>query len=216
MKNELEIQRSYWNAEAAAFEKIYTHGKSSFANFLDRVFRVDMYLRYNETIERCAPYPGRTFLDVGCGNGLFSIELARRGAEKVTGIDIAEKMIELCRQNAEAAGVAERCSFVLSDILHIPTEAANVTFAMGVFDYIRDPLPELKKMRALTKDQSFVAFPRFWTWRAPVRKIRLTLRGCPVFFYTKKQITALMTEAGFTDIEIITLGKIFFVIGRAG
>ncbi len=216
MKNEIEIQRSYWNSEAQSFEKIYTHGKSTFANFLDKVFRQDMYLRYNETVERCAPYPGRTFLDVGCGNGLFSIELAKRGAAKVIGIDIAENMIGLCKQNAEAAGVAERCEFFLSDILHIPTEAANVSFAMGVFDYIRDPLSALKKMRELTIDQTLVAFPRLWTWRAPVRKVRLTLRGCPVYFYSKTRINNLMKEAGFTNIEILPLGKIFFVIGQAG
>jgi 2-polyprenyl-3-methyl-5-hydroxy-6-metoxy-1,4-benzoquinol methylase len=43
-------------------------------------------------------------LDVGCGTGRHSIELARRGF-RVTGIDLSEGMLSVARRNAESAGV---------------------------------------------------------------------------------------------------------------
>ena len=42
-------------------------------------------------------------------------------------------------------------------------------------------------MRELSKDKAILAFPRFWTWRAPVRKVRLNARGCDVYFYTRER-----------------------------
>ena len=38
--------------------------------------------------------PGASILDVGCGTGRHSIELAKRGFN-VTGLDLSEKMLEI-------------------------------------------------------------------------------------------------------------------------
>src|SRR6266699_6850020 len=45
-------------------------------------------------------------LDVPCGNGRLSFELARRGY-RVTGVDIAEEFIEEARASAMAASVLD-------------------------------------------------------------------------------------------------------------
>jgi 2-polyprenyl-3-methyl-5-hydroxy-6-metoxy-1,4-benzoquinol methylase len=213
MKNELDVQRDYWNREADAFERIYSHEKSKLSAFLDRVFRKDMYERFEFTMRHCEPVKDRTFLDVGCGNGLYSIELAKKGAASVTGIDIAEVMIERCRNYAVKEGVTDRCTFIKTDLLEYDTATTfDVSYGIGLFDYISDPLPVLKKMREVTSDKVITAFPRFWTWRAPVRKARLTLRGCPVFFYTRRRIDGLMREAGFARHEVTRVGKLHCVV----
>jgi SAM-dependent methyltransferase len=52
-------------------------------------------------------------LDLGCGSGIWSIQLAARGWQ-VTGVDIVSKAIHRARQRARAAGVEAR--FVQGDV----------------------------------------------------------------------------------------------------
>jgi ubiquinone/menaquinone biosynthesis C-methylase UbiE len=215
MKNEIEVQRNFWNSEADAFERIYSHEKSKLSTMLDQVFRKDMYERYVFTIKNCAPVEGRTFLDVGCGNGMYSIELGKKGASRVVGIDISPVMLGRCEESARKEGLQDRVTFLQTDLLEYqPDTDFDVSFGIGLFDYISDSLPVLKKMREVTKDKAIMAFPRLMTWRAPVRKVRLTAKGCPVFFYTKSKINQLMKDAGFARWEITRVGKLHCVVAH--
>jgi len=216
LNNEIQAQRSFWNSEADAFQRIYTHRKSKFSNTLDQIFRKDMYERYQFTIANCEPIPGRTFLDVGCGNGMYSLELARRGARKVVGLDIAEVMIGLCKQSSQDQNVDDRCTFIQTDLLEWDSAGVkfDVSFGIGLFDYISDPLPVLRKMRELSSDKAIMAFPRLWTWRAPVRKVRLTIKGCDVYFYSAARINQLMKDAGFSRHTLTRVGKLYCVVAH--
>ena len=215
MNNEIQAQRAFWNSEADAFQRIYTHRKSRFANTLDQVFRKDMYERYTFTIEHCEPVRDRKFLDVGCGNGMYSLELARRGAAQVIGIDIAEVMIDLCRKSSQEKGFDDTCTFIQTDLLdYKPDTRFDVSFGIGLFDYISDPLPVLKRMREVSTDKAIMAFPRLWTWRAPVRKVRLARKGCDVYFYSKARIEQLLREAGFKSQEIVKVGKLYCCVAH--
>ncbi len=217
MKNEIEVQRSFWNNEADAFERIYSHEKSKLSTALDRLFRRDMYERFVFTIENCKPIEGRRFLDVGCGNGLYSVEVGKKGAAEVVGLDISPVMIGRCRQSAEKEGLEDRVSFIPTDLLEYePHSSFDVSYGIGLFDYISDPLPVLKRMRELSKDKAIMAFPRLMTWRAPVRKMRLTVKGCPVYFYTKSKINQLMKDAGFARWEITRVGNLHCVVAQVG
>jgi 2-polyprenyl-3-methyl-5-hydroxy-6-metoxy-1,4-benzoquinol methylase len=213
LSNEIQAQRDFWNSEADAFQRIYTHRKSKFSNTLDQVFRKDMYERFQFTIANCEPIKGRTFLDVGCGNALYSLELARKGAAKVVGIDIAEVMIGLCKKSADEENLSDRCTFIQTDLLEYkPEEKFDVSFGIGLFDYIKNPLPVLTKMREVSTDKAIMAFPRLYTWRAPVRKVRLTIKGCDVYFYSAARINKLMKDAGFSRHTLTKVGKLYCVV----
>lgn len=216
MSDEIAAQSKFWNNEAAAFERIYTHRKSALANFLDSVFRKDMYERFAFTIQNCEPVANRTFLDVGCGNGLYTFELVRRGAAKVVGLDIAEVMVKLCEQQSAAKNWADRCSFHHTDLLAFDgDDRFDVSFGIGLFDYIKDPLPVLKEMRRRTEDEVIASFPRLWTWRAPIRKVRLGIKGCGVVFYSASRIRKLMADAGFTKCSLTKVGKLYCVVAHS-
>lgn len=207
-------QRNYWNRAAESFEKIYSHKNSRFSHFLDKVFRKDMFERFVFTIQHCEPIEKRIFLDVGCGSGQYSIELAKRGAAKVIGIDIAENMLQLSRQFAAREKVRNQCTFLHTDLIaYNPDSVFDITLGIGLFDYIHNPLPVLNKMNEVTKGKIIVSFPRFWTWRAPIRKVRLLLKGCSVHFYTKSKIAELMKAAGFESYIVNKVGKLYCVIG---
>lgn len=215
MRNEIEVQRDFWNKEADAFERIYSHEKSKVSSLLDQVFRKDMYERFVFTIRNCAPVEGRSFLDVGCGNGLYSLELAKQGAGKVVGLDISPVMIDRCVKSAAQSGLDDRLTFLQTDLLEYKADSQfDVSYGIGLFDYISDPLPVLKRMRELSRSKAIMAFPRLWTWRAPLRKVRLTIKGCPVFFYSKDRINRLMKEAGFSSWEVTRVGKLHCVVAH--
>lgn len=61
---------------------------------------------------------GARVLDVGCGSGVLGILAARRGADAVTAIDIADAAVEATRQNASANSVVVEASTTpLSDVV---------------------------------------------------------------------------------------------------
>ena len=212
MNSELEIQRKYWDNEVQSFDSIYTHGKSDFSNWLDKKFRWDMYARFKYTIEKSKPISGKTFLDVGCGTGLYSIEFAKNNASEVTGIDISDKMIKICQDRAEKENVKEKCKFHIGDLLTFnPEKKYDVVIGIGLFDYISKPYNVLKKMHDVSRDRAIFSFPRSTTWRAYLRKVRLTLRGCPVYFYSESQLEELLKKAGFIRYESEILGQLFCI-----
>lgn len=75
------------------------------------------YLAECDLVERIFKRTGRpvrSILDLGCGTGRHSVELARRGYE-VTGVDLSEGMLERARRRAKAEGVSGT-TFLLGDV----------------------------------------------------------------------------------------------------
>jgi SAM-dependent methyltransferase len=69
-----------------------------------------------ERVERGHDRPYGTALDLGCGTGRFSIELAQRGWE-VVGVDVVPKAVELARDRARDTSVRPR--FVEGDVTEL-------------------------------------------------------------------------------------------------
>ncbi len=207
-------QEKYWDKEVAIFDSIYSHEKNFIGNLLDKIFRWDMYARFDYTMKNSEPIEGKTFLDVGCGTGKFVFEFIRRGAKKIVGLDISQNMIDECEKRAREKGINQKCSFKKTDLLQFDhQEKFDIVIGIGLFDYIKNPLPILNEMQSRCKDKVIVSFPRFWTWRAPVRKFRLGIKGCSVFFFKRKQIATMMNQAGFDDYSIKKTGQLFCVVG---
>jgi SAM-dependent methyltransferase len=87
-------------------------------------------------VRATAIQPGARVLDLGCGHGRHSIELAKRGFD-VTGVDLVEGFLDVGRKAAEETGV--KVNFVRGDIAgfetHEPYDAALCLFdAFGFFD----------------------------------------------------------------------------------
>ena len=215
MRNDSDRIQRHFDRTSAEFDSIYSGKKSEFRRLLDRLLRWDMQERLRLTLEACRPVEGKSVLDVGCGTGRFCFPLAQDGARHVVGIDFAPSMIERAREIAREMNLAERCEFTPGDIMeYSPGQTFDYIIAIGLFDYVKDDRPLLVKFRKLTSGKLVASFPRADTWRAPIRKLRLALLNCPVYFYTEKRIRDHLLISGFTLERIRKVGKLYFVEAR--
>ena len=96
---------------------------------------------------------GFRLLDVGCGPGTISIDLAGRVAPgRVVGIDAAEGPLEAARRAAAAAEVAN-VTFQVADAMALPFADASfdVVHAHQVLQHVPDPVGMLREMRRVCR-----------------------------------------------------------------
>jgi tRNA (mo5U34)-methyltransferase len=83
---------------------------------------------------------GKTVLDIGCNAGFYSIEMKRRGADRVIGIDFDERYLRQARFAAEVSGVdIELRKLSVYDVWRLG-ERFDIVLFMGVFYHLRHPL----------------------------------------------------------------------------
>ena|SRR5436189_4544976 len=84
---------------------------------------------------------GRTVLDVGCNAGFYSIEMKKRGADRVVGIDSDDVYLNQARFAAEVSGFddIEFRKLSVYDVAELGEKFDLVIF-MGVLYHLRHPL----------------------------------------------------------------------------
>jgi SAM-dependent methyltransferase len=83
--------------------------------------------------ELCGDVTGLDVLDLGCGEGYCSRELASRGARSVTGVELSAEMVDLaCSQEAE---LRQGILYRQGDVTSLADAAASYDLAVGVFVY---------------------------------------------------------------------------------
>jgi tRNA (mo5U34)-methyltransferase len=83
---------------------------------------------------------GKTVLDIGCNGGFYSIEMKRRGADRVVGIDFDEAYLAQARFAAEVSEVdIEFRQLSVYDVAQLG-ERFDVVLFMGVLYHLRHPL----------------------------------------------------------------------------
>ena len=129
-------------------DETYTHGHQ------EPVLRSHRW----RTAENSAAYlldrlrPGMDLLDVGCGPGTLTADLARRTAPgRTVGIDVAPGAIAAAREHAEASGVA--VELLVADLRSADLERGSfdVVHAHQVLQHLREPVDALAGMAALAR-----------------------------------------------------------------
>lgn len=83
--------------------------------------------------------PARRVLDVGCGHGLYSLDLARRGATLI-GCDLDRRALSDAQTSSHALGLDGRAGFLIADgtELPLPEGAFDLVVCNCVLEHIVD------------------------------------------------------------------------------
>jgi 2-polyprenyl-6-hydroxyphenyl methylase/3-demethylubiquinone-9 3-methyltransferase len=110
-------------------------------------------------LERLAPLAGQRVLDVGCGGGILSEAMARRGAD-VLGIDLATKPLRVAQLHALEAGT-ERVDYreVAAEALALEQPGSfDVVTCMEMLEHVPDPASVVRACAALAKPGGHLFF----------------------------------------------------------
>ena len=100
-----------------------------------------------------ADLTGKTVLDIGCNAGFYAIEMKRRGAARVLGIDFDADYLAQARFAAEVEGLD--ITFQQMSVYDVATlgERFDLVLFVGVFYHLRHPLLALDLIHShVTKD----------------------------------------------------------------
>jgi len=151
-------QKTYWNEQAGPI-------------WVSQQERLDRQIgpHGDRAIARLAPAPGERVLDLGCGCGASSLELARRVAPggRVLGLDLSEPMLGRARERAAAAGLAN-VAFRVADVQSSPLEAGAFDAAFSRFGvmFFADPVAAFRNVRSALRPGGRLVFA---CWR-PVKE----------------------------------------------
>jgi len=195
-----------------SFDSFYGK-KNPISRKIDQLFRESMHLRFEKVIESIAPYEEKTVLDVGCGAGRYCFALAERGIKSAVGIDFAKNMIDEAKRIAIHLGYGNICIFQQNDFMKMNFEKPfDHVFAMGVLDYIAEPVPFIKKMAESASKSVMISFPSKGGFVQFLRRqLFWYIKKCPVYFYDMKDIVRITDECEICKCTIDRMGKDFFL-----
>ncbi len=126
--------------------------EGSVARWYERTTRRDMdeFRRQAARFAEMLPGGGEV-LEVAPGPGFLSIEMAKTGNLRVTGLDISNTFVDLARRNAAEAGA--RVDFRQGNASAMPFEDGSFDFLVcrAAFKNFADPLGALREMRRVLK-----------------------------------------------------------------
>ncbi len=194
----------------AASETAYTHGHH------ESVLRSHRW----RTAENSAAYlighlrPGARLLDVGCGPGTITADLARLVSPggRVTAVDAAAGVLEDAAAVAAERGV-ENVEFAVADVhaLDFADDTFDVVHAHQVLQHVADPVQALREMRRVCRPGGIVAvrdsdyhgftwypeLPELDEWMALYQRCTRANGGEPD---AGRRLLSWARQAGFTDV----------------
>jgi SAM-dependent methyltransferase len=107
---------------------------------------------------------GQTVIDFGCGDGLEAVDIARRGAKRVYGIDTNAACLDMARWQANHAGV--------SNTIELSGEApanlfADLAVSIDSFEHYADPATVLRLLHGLLRPGGVLLVSFGPPWRHP-------------------------------------------------
>jgi len=169
--------------------------------------------------------PGEVVLDVGTGEGLLAFGALDRGA-RVIFSDVSDDLLELCREQAAALGVLDRCDFVTAsatDLAPVPDGSVDVVTTRSVVIYLEDKAAAFRAFHRVLRPGGRLSIfepinramwpepdDRFWGYDmrpvlAEARKLKAVFEDgadATLVDFDERDLVRFAEEAGFIEVRL--------------
>jgi SAM-dependent methyltransferase len=164
--------------------------------------------------------PGETVLDIGCGAGAMTLDMARCAGPggAVTGVDVSEPLLAIARERARESGAAPiewlKADAQTADLGHHRFDVLASRFGVMFFD---DPVAAFANLRKAARPGGRLAFA---CWRSMAENPWLTLPLAaagdfvpaplpappgapgPFAFADADRVSAILADAGWSEVDV--------------
>jgi SAM-dependent methyltransferase len=201
-------QRDYWSGKAGEDWAAYAQ-------------RIDVMLApiADAALAAADLQPGQRVLDIGCGSGATSLDIARRvgAAGAVVGVDLSPQLLHAARERARAAGIA--ADFIEADAAtaSFPERFDRAFSRFGIM-FFEAPAAAFTHIRGSMKPTGKLAFvcwapmPENLFATVPIAAIQPMLKAPlptpdpdapgPYAFADSAKVRRILTEAAWRDIDV--------------
>ena len=111
-----------------------------------------------EWINARVPLVGKCVIDIGCGGGILTEAMARKGAQ-VTGIDLSDKALKVADLHGLESGVPVRYEKIAAEEMALREPASyDVVTCMEMLEHVPDPAAIVRACADLVKPGGHVFF----------------------------------------------------------
>ncbi len=111
-----------------------------------------------EWINARAPLAGKKVIDIGCGGGILTEAMARKGAD-VTGIDLSEKALKVADLHSLESGAKVRYQLIAAEDIALQESGQyDVVTCMEMLEHVPDPASIVRAAATLVKPGGQVFF----------------------------------------------------------
>ena len=113
-----------------------------------------------EWINALSPLQGQKVLDVGCGGGILTDSIARKGAAEVLGIDLATKALRVAQLHALEAQTPniKYQEIAVETLAQLEPESFDTVTCMEMLEHVPDPSSIVRACHDLVKPGGWVFF----------------------------------------------------------
>ena len=189
----IEKEKKYWDKLGPGYDR--------FIQKYWRIYETSLFNRIVDDVEADS-----TLLDVACGTGLVSFEVAKK-AKNVYGIDIAPSMINEANKKIKERGI-DNIEFSVDDAYNLPfnSNMFDTVICNNALHNMKEPEKALSEVhRVLKHDGKFIAVI-VGVGESAMFKIMLTISTMvgqlPVFHKLKlDEFADLITKSGFDVVK---------------
>jgi ubiquinone/menaquinone biosynthesis C-methylase UbiE len=152
---------------------------------------------------------GERVLDVGCGTGIYTVELAQRGAH-VIGVDPSMEMITIAQEKLRQAGLTGHFVCGSAEALPFRSERFDLALVVTSLCFVHSPDLAIEEMRQVLRPGGRLVlgelnrFSLWAAWRRLKGVFRETIYN-QAHFWSRLELERLLRAKGFHSSTVRTL-----------